>query len=96
VAELFEVAVDDPLDVAVELRSQRAAGKAADPGKARRQDLADVALQPDVGAPADGRPPAPQKLGQAHARNPDATLAERHRTQPHADDPPGSGVRRRV
>ena len=47
-AELFEVSVDDALDVAVELRSQHAAGKAADPGKPGREDLADVALQTDV------------------------------------------------
>ena len=88
-----EVLLDDPRDVAVELRADDPLGQAAKPWEARGEDLVHVVLETDVRGPPDLRA-SRKETGEADGGCSDTSLDERHRTHPERDDPAGPGVER--
>ena len=92
-AELGEVAVDDALDVGIELPSQRAPLQSTQPGEARPEDLIGVVLEPHRGAAIDDRTLTTEKLSEANRGSLVHSLGERKRTHAQADNACDAGVR---
>ncbi len=90
-AELRELPLDDPVDVAVELCPQRPAGEPAQAREPRRQDLVDVAVETHRRLTGDRRPAAAKKGGEADRGGRDTAFGQRQRTHPHRNDPAGPG-----
>lgn len=95
VAVLDELALHDPLDIAVQLGPARACRQWPDARKPRSQDLLGVVDQRRRGLALNRWPRAGQKFAQAHCRRSETTLGQRHRTHPQAHDAARPGVYRR-
>jgi len=93
-ADLVEVAVDDAVEIAVEVEATRPRRERPDRRKAGGEHLLDVALQADGRLALDGRRFTREQAGQAHRRAVELTLGEGERSHPDAHDPSGARMRR--
>jgi hypothetical protein len=82
VALLGKVVLDDPGEVAVELRPPQPGRKRADRRKARPDDFLGVIAELQTGCPVDRRALSGQEFGQADGRRCPASFGQAHRAHP--------------